>query len=55
MGEAFTQTSRALDRSDGLRSLLADDADGGKHFILNLVERHRQRLDRLGIEPLEDD
>jgi hypothetical protein len=55
MGEAFTQTSRALDRSDGLRSLLADDADGGKHFILSLVERHRQRLDRLGIEPLEDD
>jgi len=55
MGEAFTQTSRALDQSEGLRSLLGRDADGGKRFILSLVERHRQRLDRLGIEPLEDD
>jgi len=55
MGEAFTQTSRALDQSEGLRSLLGRDADGGKRFILSLLERHRQRLDRLGIEPLEDD
>jgi len=55
MGEAFTQTSRALEQSEGLRLLLGRDADGGKRFILGLLERHRQRLDRLGIERLEDD
>jgi hypothetical protein len=55
MGEAFTQTSRALEQSEGLKALLGHDADGGKQFILTLLERHRQRLDRLGIEPLEDD
>ena len=52
MGEAFTQTSRALEQSEGLKSLFGSDQDGGKQFILELLERHRQRLDRLGIEPL---
>jgi hypothetical protein len=55
MGEAFTQTSRALEQSEGLKTLFGRDQDGGKQFILTLLERHRQRLDRLGIEPLEDD
>ena len=55
VGEAFTQTGRALDASEGLRELLSEDEDRGKRFILTLLERHRQRLDRLGIEPLEDD
>jgi hypothetical protein len=55
MGEAFTQTSRALEQSAGLKTLLGSDQDGGKRFILELLERHRQRLDRLGIEPLDDD
>jgi hypothetical protein len=55
MGEAFTQTSRALEQSEGLKGLFGRDQDGGKQFILTLLERHRQRLDRLGIEPLEDD
>jgi len=55
VGEAFTQTGRALDASKGLRELLSEDEDRGKRFILTLLERHRQRLDRLGIEPLDDD
>ncbi|HEY1329963.1 MAG TPA: ferritin-like fold-containing protein [Actinomycetota bacterium] len=55
VGEAFTQTGRALDASEGLRELLGQDEDRGKRFILTLLERHRQRLDRLGIEPLDDD
>src|SRR5438445_3951784 len=34
MGEACTQTSRALEQSEGLKRLLGHDADGGKQFIL---------------------
>jgi hypothetical protein len=53
VGEAFTQTGRALDATQGLRTLLGGD-EAGKRFILSLLDRHRQRLDRLGIDPVED-
>ena len=52
VGEAFTQTSRALEATEGLRTLLGGD-EGGKRFILGLLDRHRVRIDRLGIEPIE--
>lgn len=54
VGEALTQTSRALDATQGLRMLLGG-AEAGKRFILTLLDRHRQRLDRLGIEPVDTD
>ncbi len=54
VGEAFTQTSRALGASPGLRALLGGP-ESGKRFLLSLLDRHRQRLDRLGIERIEED
>jgi hypothetical protein len=54
VGEAFTQTARALEATEGLRTLLGGD-EAGKRFILSLLDRHRQRLDRLGIDPVETD
>ena len=54
VGEAFTQTGRALEATQGLRTLLGGN-EAGKRFILSLLESHRQRLDRLGIEPVEPD
>jgi len=54
VGEAFTQTSRALGATEGLRSLLGGE-EAGKRFVLSLLDRHRQRLDRLGIDPVETD
>jgi hypothetical protein len=54
VGEAFTQTGRALEASEGLRTLLGGE-EGGKRFVLSLLDRHRQRLDRLGIEPVDTD
>jgi len=54
VGEALTQTARALDATEGLRTLLGGD-ESGKRFVLSLLDRHRQRLDRLGIEPVEPD
>jgi hypothetical protein len=53
VGEAFTQTARALEGTEGLRTLLGGE-DGGKRLVLTLLERHRQRLDRLGIDPVDD-
>jgi hypothetical protein len=52
IGEAFTQTARALEKAAGLRLLLGG-AEGGKRFILGLLDRHRQRIDRLGIERVD--
>jgi hypothetical protein len=52
VGEAFTQTGRALEATDGLRRLLGGE-EAGKRFILSLLDRHRQRVDRLGIEPVD--
>jgi tRNA-(MS[2]IO[6]A)-hydroxylase (MiaE)-like len=54
VGEALTQTSRALEATEGLRTLLGG-SQAGKRFILTLLDSHRQRLDRLGIEPVEPD
>ncbi|MCI4354693.1 MAG: ferritin-like domain-containing protein [Thermoplasmata archaeon] len=54
VGEALTQTSRALEATEGLRLLLGG-SQAGKRFILTLLDSHRQRLDRLGIETVETD
>jgi hypothetical protein len=53
-GEALTQTRRALDQTGVLRGLLGDE-EGEKRLILDLLERHRVRLDRLGIDRVEAD
>lgn len=53
IGEAFTQTARAIEATEGLRTLLGGD-DGGKRLVLSMLDRHRQRLDRLGIDPIEE-
>ena len=53
-GEALTQTSRALEATEGLRSLLGG-SQAGKRFVLTLLDGHRQRLDRLGVEPIESE
>src|SRR5437588_146803 len=37
-----------------LRALLGGE-EAGKRFVLSLLDGHRQRLDRLGIEPVESD
>ena len=52
-GEALTQTSRALDAASALRGMLGGIA-GEKMLLLELLENHRVRLDRLGIDVLED-
>ena len=54
VGEAFTQTAKALGATEGLRALLGGQ-EAGKRFVLSLLDGHRQRLDRLGIEPVESD
>jgi len=54
IGEALTQTGRALEATEGLRTLLGG-SEAGKRFVLSLLDRHRHRMDRLGIEPVEPD
>jgi hypothetical protein len=49
IGEALTQTRRALNETGVLRTLLGSD-EVEKRVLLNLLQRHRERLDRLGIE-----
>jgi hypothetical protein len=49
IGEALTQTRRALNETGALKSLLGSE-EGEKRVLLNLLQRHRERLDRLGIE-----
>ena len=51
-GEALTQTRRALDASDAVGALLGGE-EGEKRVLLDLLDRHRRRLDRLGIEPVD--
>ncbi len=51
-GEALTQTRKALDASPVLRGLLGGP-DGEERVLLGLLERHRMRLDRAGIEPID--
>jgi hypothetical protein len=53
-GEALTQTRRALQQAARLRESLGGD-EGEKRMVLDLLERHRARLDRLGIERVEID
>jgi hypothetical protein len=53
VGEAFTQTARALEATEGLRTLLGGN-EGGKRLVLSILDRHRQRLDRLGIDSVDD-
>jgi hypothetical protein len=52
IGEAMTQTGRALGATTALRELLGDD-EVEKRALLDLLDRHRRRLDRLGIEPVD--
>jgi hypothetical protein len=54
VGEGLTQTRRALDQSTLLQELLGRP-EGAKRLVLDLLERHRGRLDRLGVEPLDAD
>ena len=53
IGEALTQTRRALDETDALRSLLGGP-EGEKRLLLDLLGRHRERLDRMGVEPVDE-
>lgn len=52
IGEAITQTGRALEATRGIRALLGGE-ENQKQVVLSLLERHRQRLDRLGIESID--
>ena len=54
VGEGLTQTRRALDQSILLQELLGR-GEGEKRLVLDLLDQHRGRLDRLGIERLEAD
>jgi hypothetical protein len=54
IGEAVTQTARGLEGTSGLRTLLGGE-ESGKRFVLSLLDRHRQRIDRLGIESVEEE
>ena len=54
VGEGLTQTARALGESALLRELLAA-AEGERRWVLDLLDGHRARLDRLGIERVEAD
>jgi hypothetical protein len=53
IGEALTQTRRALDGTDALRHLLGGE-EGEKRLLLELLGHHRERLDRMGIEPVDE-
>lgn len=53
-GEALTQTKRAMDSAAALRDMLGG-FQGEKELLLDLLERHRARLDRLGIDLLDDE
>ena len=51
-GEALTQTQRALRQANQLRALLGGE-EGEKRMVLDLLSRHRARLDRLGVERVD--
>ena len=52
IGEALTQTRRALDETEAVRTLLGGE-EAEKRLLLDLLQRHRGRLDRMGIEPVD--
>ena len=33
--------------------MLLGGHEAGKRFVLQMLDRHRQRLDRLGVEPVD--
>ena len=51
-GEALTQTSQAMAQTQVLFDLLGGP-EGEKEMVLKLLDGHRARLDRLGVEPVE--
>ena len=53
VGEAVTQAARAIENTEGLRGLLGG-SDAGKRLVLQILDGHRVRLDRLGIDPVDD-
>jgi hypothetical protein len=53
IGEALTQTRRALDETKALRTILGGQ-EGEKRLLLDMLDRHRARLDRLGIESVAE-
>ena len=53
IGEALTHTRRAL-TDTGALSELVGGAEGEKRMLLEILERHRERFDRLGIEPVDE-
>lgn len=58
VGEALTQTRKAIQETRVLSSLLGGLEGMEKRMVLDILEGHRRRLDRLGIEPVlevEDD
>lgn len=52
IGEALTQTRRALDETEAVRTLMGGE-EAEKRLLLDLLQRHRGRLDRMGIEPVD--
>jgi hypothetical protein len=52
IGEALNQTRRAVTATTVLRQLLGGQ-ELEKRLLLDLLDRHRRRLDRLGIEPVD--
>jgi hypothetical protein len=54
VGEAFTQTARAIEATEAMKTLLGGH-EAGRRFVLTLLQRHRQRLDRLGIEAVDEE
>jgi hypothetical protein len=53
-GEALTQTRQAMTATLVLFDLLGGE-EAQKELVLKLLEGHRARLDRLGVDPLEPD
>jgi hypothetical protein len=53
IGEGLTQSRNALGATEALRNLLGGE-DGEKRMVLDLLDRHRRRLDRLGIERVDE-
>lgn len=54
VGEALTHTRRALAATRVLAALMGGHDELEKRLVLDILEGHRRRFDRLGIEPVED-
>ena len=53
-GEALTHTRRALQATRVLATLMGGAEELEKRMVLDVLENHRARLDRLKIESIED-